>query len=137
MQEDKEGLFDTIDTLKALLPLLAEMLQTLTLDRARLAAAVDDDYLCATDLADHLVRNGAAFRDSHHIVGQMIAHCRQAGIRLRELDIETRGRFHPALAEDISFLLDPAKVVEARKSRGGTAPEAVKEQLALARKHII
>jgi len=134
MQEDKEGLFDTVDTLKALLPLLAEMLQTISVDRNRLADAVDDDYLCATDLADYLVRQGAAFRDAHHAVGEMIAFCRQEKKRLRELDPNTRGRFHPALANDISALLDPAKVVEARTSRGGTAPSAVREQLVRARK---
>jgi argininosuccinate lyase len=134
MQEDKEGLFDTVDTLKALLPLLAEMLQTISVDRNRLADAVDDDYLCATDLADYLVRQGAAFRDAHHAVGEMIACCRQEKKRLRELDPVTRGRFHPALANDISALLDPAKVVEARNSRGGTAPSAVREQLVRARK---
>ena len=136
MQEDKEGLFDTIDTLKALLPVLSQMLQTLIINRPRLAAAVDDDYLCATDLADFLVRRGVAFRDSHHIVGKMIAFCRQEGIRLRELDPDGRKQFHPVLSEDVSALLDPARVVEARESRGGTAPSAVKEQLQIARKKI-
>ncbi len=136
MQEDKEGLFDTIDTLKALLPLLAEMLQTMTVDRVRLAAAVDDDYLCATDIADYLVRRGVAFRDSHHIVGAMIAGCRDRGIRLRELDSAGRGCYHPALAEDISALLDPASVAEARTSRGGTATRAVKDQIGLAKKEL-
>ena len=134
MQEDKEGLFDAVDTLKALLPLLAEMLQTISFDRSRLAAAVDDDYLCATDLADYLVRKGLSFRDAHHVVGEMIAHCRQKNIRLRELDSEARRCHHPALAEDISALLDPEKVVEARCSQGGTAPVAVKDQLELARR---
>lgn len=134
MQEDKEGLFDTVDTLKALLPLLAEMMQTISFNRSRLADAVDDDYLCATDLADYLVRKDLSFRDAHHAVGEMIAHCMREKIRLRDLDIAVRRRFHPALAEDISALFDPGKVVEARRSRGGTAPSAVKEQLKIARK---
>jgi len=134
MQEDKEGLFDTVDTLKDLLPLLAEMLQTINVDQKRLAQIVDDDYLCATDLADYLVRHDLPFREAHHIIGEMIAFCRRESKRLRELDTETRRRFHPALAEDISYLLDPSKVVEARSSRGGTAPTAVREQLGLARK---
>lgn len=136
MQEDKEGFFDTVDTLKTSLPVLTEMLQTLTIDRCRLAAAVDDDYLCATDLADYLVRHGVPFRDSHHIVGKMIAFCKKEGIRLRELDSEKRSRFHQTLSEDISALLDPVKVVEARISRGGTAPQTVREQLQLARKEL-
>ncbi|MGM0651351.1 MAG: argininosuccinate lyase [Bacillota bacterium] len=133
MQEDKEGLFDTIDTLKALMPLLSEMLQTMMVDSARLCQAVDDDYLCATDLADYLVKHKVAFRESHHIVGKMIAHSRDIGVRLSELTAEERSKFHSALGEDISSLLDPARVVEARLSRGGTAPEAVKKQLEIAR----
>ncbi len=133
MQEDKEGLFDTIDNLKALLPLFAEMLQSMSINKTRLQKAVDDDYLCATDLADFLVRQGLSFRDSHHVVGEMIALCGQQGIRLRELTPLKRSEFHPALAGEISFLLDPVKVVEARRSRGGTAPSAVLEQMKIAR----
>ncbi len=136
MQEDKEGLFDTVETLKALLPLFAEMLKTLSVNRERMAQAVDDDYLCATDLADHLVRNQVAFRDAHHLVGRLIAYCKEKKVRLSELDEKARGEFHPALAADIGFLLDPQKVVEARISRGGTAPRAVALQLAEAKKII-
>ena len=132
MQEDKEGLFDTMDTLKGLLPLLAEMLDTITVNHSCLNEAVDDDYLCATDLADFLVKNGLSFREAHHVVGGLIAYCRKEEKRLRELDPDTRGRFHSALAGEISPLLDPVKVVEARRSRGGTAPSAVKSQLELA-----
>ncbi len=133
MQEDKEGLFDTIDTIKAMLPLFAEMLDTMSINRARMEAAVDDDYLCATDLADYLVRCRVTFRDAHHLVGQMIAHCRSEGIRLREMDAEARGSFHSSLAENIDTLLDPTRVIEARKVRGGTAPEAVRKQLEVAK----
>ncbi len=136
MQEDKEGFFDTVDTLKGLLPLLAEMLDTVTLNHDCLKEAVDDDYLCATDLADYLVKNGLSFRDAHHVVGNLIAYCRKEEKRLRELDPDTRGRFHPALSGEISFLLDPAQVVEARRSRGGTAPSAVREQMKLAWKEM-
>lgn len=129
MQEDKEGLFDTIDTLKSLLPLLAEMLLSMIVNRKRLSEAVDDDYLCATDLADHLVKQGVTFRDSHHIVGNMIAHCVENNLRLSEIEPEVRSGFHPALADDISDLFDPLKVAEARTSYGGTASSAVKDQL--------
>ncbi len=136
MQEDKEGIFDTIDTLKSLLPLLSAMLNTMTIDRFRLAAAVDDDNLCATDLADYLVGQGVAFRDAHHVVGQMIGYCRNEKIRLSELSSERLAQFHPSLAENISALLNPTRVVEARTSRGGTAPGAVNEQIKLAKKEI-
>ncbi|MFO7952086.1 MAG: argininosuccinate lyase [Bacillota bacterium] len=137
MQEDKEGVFDAIDNLKALLPLFTDMLKTMKINHARLEEAVDDDYLCATDLADYLVREGVSFREAHHCIGEMIAFCQKEGFRLKELSPQQREQFHPALAKEISFLLDPQKVVEARKSRGGTAPTAVKEQLKKARERLI
>jgi len=133
MQEDKEGLFDTVDTIKSMLPPLSGMLKTMSVCRERLLEAVDDDYLCATDLADYLVRRGAAFREAHHTVGELIAYCRREKKRLKELTPAARGEFHPALAENIKALLDPVKVVEARKGRGGTAPAAVQDQLHKAR----
>lgn len=133
MQEDKEGLFDTVDTLVALLPLFAEMLETMTVNRQRMSEAVDDDYLCATDIADYLVQNQVTFREAHHMVGQMIAFCRENSIRLRDLDKQERSRFHPALSGQIDYLFDPVKVVAVRKCRGGTAPEAVEKQILQAR----
>ncbi len=132
LQEDKEGLFDTVDTLKALLPLMGGMLSTMRVNRRRMEEAAQDDYACATDLADYLVRRGVAFREAHRIVGELIAYAEKAGLRLKELTPEVRRRFHPALGEEIGRLLDPLAVVEARSCRGGTAPEAVKEQLRLA-----
>ncbi len=133
MQEDKEGLFDVIDTLKALLPLLGSMLETMKVNEEALAAAVDDDYLCATDLADYLVREGVSFREAHHAVGQLIAYSRKVGIRLSELSPDERSRFHSALSDEIGGLLNPATVAQARLCRGGTAPGAVKVQLQKAR----
>ncbi|MEW5785995.1 MAG: argininosuccinate lyase [Bacillota bacterium] len=132
LQEDKEGLFDTVDTLKALLPLLGEMLRTMRVDQGRMAEALKDDYACATDLADYLVRQGLAFREAHRLVGAMIAYGRQEGLRLKELTVEQRRRFHPALSEEIAPILDPVRVVQARGSRGGTASGAVQDQLRLA-----
>jgi argininosuccinate lyase len=129
MQEDKEGLFDTVDTLKALLPLMGEMLLTMQINRSRMAEAAADDSACATDLADYLVRRGVAFREAHHIVGALIAYAREAGLPLKKLNSNERRRFHPALAEEIGRLLDPLAVVEARTCRGGTASSAVEEQL--------
>ncbi len=132
LQEDKEGLFDTVDTLKALLPLMGEMLLTMRINRPRMEAAAQDDFACATDLADYLVRRGVAFREAHRIVGELIACAEKAGLKLKELTPEVRRRFHPALGEEIGHLLDPLAVVKARSCRGGTAPEAVQEQLRLA-----
>ncbi len=129
LQEDKEGLFDTVDTLKALLPLMGEMLLSMRVNRSRMKEAAADDYACATDLADYLVRQGVAFREAHHIVGALIAYSQEIGLPLKKLNPEQRARFHPALGEEIGRLLDPLTVVEARGSRGGTASSAVAEQL--------
>ncbi len=129
MQEDKEGLFDVVDQLKVILPIFAGMLQTMTIKKERLLNAIDDDYLCATDIADYLASKGVAFRDAHHIVGEMIAYTNRASKRLRELNDQERSSFHPFLAVKIDELYNPARVVEARKSRGGTSPTAVKLQI--------
>ncbi len=132
MQEDKEGLFDVIDQVKEILPLFTGMLQTISINRGRLKNAVDDDYLCATDLADYLVRAGVAFRDAHHIVGEMVVYADLNNKRLKELTKSDREKFHPALTGDVDALLDPSLVVNARNIRGGTAPSAVLKQLELA-----
>ena len=133
LQEDKEGLFDTVDTLQELLPLYGEMLRSMQVNGERMAAALaGDDSACATDLAVFLVGRGLPFREAHHIVGKMIAYCRREGLRLKELNAGRRAAFHSALAEDVSAILDPLQVVEARRSRGGTATAAVREQLRLA-----
>jgi len=129
LQEDKEGLFDTIDTLKEMLPLVGDMLLTARVNRRRMEETAADDYACATDLADYLVRQGMAFREAHRIVGQMIACSRQAGRALKALTADERRQFHPALGENIAHLLDPLAVVELKICRGGTASVAVEEQL--------
>jgi len=133
MQEDKEGFFDTVDTLETVLAILPEMLATLSIDKQVLTASVDDDYLCATDLADYLVRKGLPFREAHHIVGKMIGDSHQEKIRLKDMPPEKRAKYHAALAGDIGQLLSPQRVVEARNSHGGTATMAVKDQLEKAR----
>lgn len=137
MQEDKEGLFDVIDNLKAMLPLFTGMLKTLTVNSDRLKSSVDDDNLCATDLADYLVLHQVPFRDAHHIVGKLIAFCSDRQKRLRDLTVEERSHFHPTLAKNIESLLNPSSVVEARTSKGGTASTAVRSQIGLARARLV
>ena len=134
MQEDKEGFFDTVDLIRAILPLFAAMLATMKINHKSMEAACDDDCLCATDLADYLVRHNIPFREAHHLVGQMILFSQESGTRLKKMSPAERGKFHPLLAEDVADLLDPVKVAATRKCRGGTAPAAVKEQLNLAGK---
>ncbi len=129
LQEDKEGLFDTIDTLKMLLPLYSGMIETMRVKEKQMGNAVRKDFANATDLADYLVRKGLPFREAHRVVGAMVVYCQEQGILLQDLDLEQCERFHALFTEDIKEVLDPLRVVHARKVRGGTAPCAVEEQM--------
>lgn len=129
MQEDKEPLFDAIDTLQAVLPAFEKTLATATFRRERMAAALRGDFSTATDLADYLVRKGMPFRDAHHVVGQIVRHCLDRRIGLEDLDAATLAGFAPEFDTDAGDVATLEASVGARKARGGTAPEAVAEQL--------
>ncbi len=133
MQEDKEAVFDVVDTLHQVLPVLAALISTLHVRRERLRAALAGDHSGATDLADYLVRRGMPFREAHEVVGRVVRHCLEAGRALEELTAEELRRFSPLFGEDAPAVVAPEAVVAARRARGGTAPERVREQLARAR----
>lgn len=138
MQEDKEGVFDTIDTLKPALSLTREMLRSARFNRAEMEEAVRDVSAMATDIADYLVTRGVPFRDSHHLVGQMVAYSREHGKSLDELTTDELHRFHPSLdAEKMEKLLDPFTSTESRTIRGGVSEAALKKQLAAAREAVL
>ncbi|RLC96241.1 MAG: argininosuccinate lyase [Chloroflexi bacterium] len=128
LQEDKEALFDAIDTLKMELPIAAGVIRTLTVKSDRMAAALDDGLL-ATDLADYLVRQGVPFRQSHHLVGQAVQRADELGAPLKALDLAEYRAIHPAFGEDVYEVFDFRRSVEARYAEGGTAPEAVRVQI--------
>jgi argininosuccinate lyase len=136
MQEDKEGLFDTVDTLKMCLTLYAAMLRTVKINAARMYAAVEGDFASATDLADYLVRQGVPFREAHAVVGRLVGNCVNSGRRLSELSLEELREASPLLGTEALQLLTPEACVAARSARGGTAREAVEEQLKKARELI-
>jgi argininosuccinate lyase len=100
LQEDKEAVFDVIDTLKMELPITVGVIRTLTVNDARMAAALDDGML-ATDLADYLVRKGVPFRQSHHLVGQAVRQAEELGVPLKALDLAEYQAIHPAFAGDV------------------------------------
>jgi argininosuccinate lyase len=135
LQEDKEPLFDTVDTLKMELPIAAGVVRTLTVRAERVEAALDDAML-ATDLADYLVRRGVPFRQSHHLVGQAVRRAGALGVPLQELDLGEYQAIHPAFAEDVYQVFDFARSVEARAVEGGTAPAAVRAQIRAAKERI-
>jgi argininosuccinate lyase len=132
LQEDKEALFDAVDTLKLELPLIAGLIRTLRVRAAHMAAARNDGML-ATDLADYLVGRGVPFREAHAAVGEAVRRAERAGVPLKRLDLDQYRAVHPAFAPDLYDVLDPHRSVAARSAKGGTAPDAVREQIAAAK----
>ncbi|MBC7261254.1 MAG: argininosuccinate lyase [Chloroflexi bacterium] len=132
LQEDKEALFDTVDTLSLELPLAAGIISTLKVNAARMASALDEAML-ATDLADYLERKGVPFRKSHHLVGQAVKRAEELGTTLRQLDLAEYQAIHPAFAADLYAVFDYHRSVERRDVLGGTAPAAVRLQISRAR----
>lgn len=134
LQEDKEPLFDAVDTLKACLEVFVPMLASLKVDRQRLAesAAGRLDLSLATDLADYLVGKGVPFRTAHHLVGQIVAYCVEQKRPLRQLSLAEYRQFSEAFAEDVYQVLDVKAALARRAVYGAPAPQRVREALARA-----
>ncbi len=128
LQEDKEALFDALDTLTMELPIVARIIETLKVNEVRMAAALDDRML-ATDLADLLVRKGVPFRQSHHLVGQAVRRAEELGVSLRQLGLAEYQAIDPAFDEAVFSVLDFHRSVAERDAEGGTAPQAVRDQI--------
>ncbi len=129
MQEDKEGLFDAIDTVKTALRIFSGMISTLIVRKEDVERALRQDYSAATDVADLLVRKGLPFREAHEVVGSMVRYCIETHKPLSELTNEDILTFTSLLNQEELALLTPSALVSARNCRGGTAPDAVIEQL--------
>ncbi len=137
LQEDKEHLFDAVDSLQLVLAAAQGMLATISFRRERLAAAAGDELLAATDIADLLVKRGMPFRSSHHIVGGLVRLAVGSGRRLSELTPGELRAASPLLEPDAFYaLLSDGAWLESKSSRGGTGSSAVREQLAHAREQL-
>jgi argininosuccinate lyase len=136
LQEDKEPLFDTVDTLDALMPVAAKMVRELKFDLERLRAAADDPYASATDLADLLVRRGVPFREAHRQVGAAVAYALKRKKALAALSPEELNRFCPLAPAKIFAGLTLADRLSARSTFGGPAPRSVARQLRAARQRL-
>ncbi|MED3650334.1 MULTISPECIES: argininosuccinate lyase [Heyndrickxia] len=132
MQEDKEGMLDTVETLNGSLRLLAPMIETMTVNKEQMFKAVTNDYSNATDIADYLVTKGLPFRQAHEIIGKIVLYAIQHNKYLLDLSLLEYQSFNPLFEEDIFNVLQPKHVVEARNSLGGTSSEQVKQQIVLA-----
>jgi argininosuccinate lyase len=132
LQEDKEALFDSVDTLALLLPVLTGVVSTSKLDVGKMRAALSVDML-ATDLADYLVHRGIPFREAHHIVGRAVAVAAEQGVTLAELPLSALQELSPVFASDVAAVFDFDESVRRRAAQGGTAPAAVQAQIEAAR----
>jgi argininosuccinate lyase len=134
LQEDKEPLFDAIDTIELSLAVAAAMLHGIAFNRERMAAAAADEFLAATDVADLLVRQGVPFREAHGVVGGLVRGALERGRALSELSAEELRELAPQLdGAGLAELLREGAPLESKLSAGGTSLERVREQLERAR----
>jgi argininosuccinate lyase len=133
MQEDKEPFFDSVDTLDAILAVLPPMLASLTFRTDRMRRAAGENFATATDLADYLVRKAVPFRQAHALIGKIVRFCETEGKALDGLSLVELRRFSPLFDDDAKDALTVEASLKARAVIGGTAPDAVRRSLALAR----
>jgi argininosuccinate lyase len=133
MQEDKEGLFDTVTTLTGALEILAGLISTMTVREDTMKVAAAADFSNATDLADYLAARGLPFREAHEIAAKLVAECMRRGTTLEALPLEELKTYSKLFESDVFDALKVTSVVGRRDSRGGTSPKAVKFQLTLAK----
>lgn len=129
LQEDKEFLFDSIETVEMSLIIINEILKTLKINKENMANSCKSGFINATDLADYLVTKGVAFRDAHFIVGNIVKHCIESGKTLEDLSLEEYKRFCEKIQEDVYQFIKIETCVNRRKSYGGTSLESVRKQI--------
>jgi argininosuccinate lyase len=133
MQEDKEGLFDTVDTLLSTLAIFAGMVETIKFKPEKMAAALDEGYLLATDIADYLVGKGVTFRNAHEIVGKLVSWAMEKEKSFAEISLSQYRKFSKLFEDDV-YLVTVDRSLAARDNPGGTALEQVKVALEAASK---
>jgi argininosuccinate lyase len=136
LQEDKEPLFDALDTVRASLSITAELLANVSFNTTKMKEATAGGFMTATDLADYLVRKNMPFRQAHSIVGQIVAHCQERRIELVDMTLEELRGFSELIGDDIKEFLSVEGSVNSRTSPGGTAAVRVTEALNLAEKKL-
>ncbi len=130
LQEDKEPVFDSVDTLEVLLPAFSGMIATLTFNSARMAELAPQGFSLATDVAEWLVREGVPFRVAHEVAGAAVRRCEELGCDLPDLTDDQLAELSPHLGPGVREVLTVEGSVSSRTGRGGTAPVRVREQLA-------
>ncbi|MGB9180639.1 MAG: argininosuccinate lyase [Pyrinomonadaceae bacterium] len=133
MQEDKEAVFDTVDTVRAALEVTATVLGNMRVRVERTSDAATRGYMNATELADYLARKGTPFREAHDTVGRIVLHAIERGAELHELELDEMKKFSQLIEEDVTEALSLETTLATKSQTGGTSPERVKEALAAAR----
>lgn len=136
MQEDKEAVFDAVDTVKLCLKTFTPMLHTMTVLKENMRAAAAKGFINATDCADYLTKKGVPFRDAYKITGGLVAECIRRGLTLETLPLEDYRAASGVFAEDVYGAINLETCVKGRLSEGGPSPDAVKKQLALIAKFL-
>ncbi|MDF1758115.1 MAG: argininosuccinate lyase [Legionellaceae bacterium] len=129
MQEDKEGVFDSVKTLSQTLSVYTPMLESMQINKEIMLSATKNDFANATNLANYLTRKNIPFREAHEITGKIVLHCLEQNKLLIELDITDYQKFSPLITNDVFKVLDVEAVIEAHSVKGGTSKKSVEVQL--------
>lgn len=136
MQEDKEAVFDAVDTVKLCVKTFIPMMETLTVNAENMRAAAAGGFINATDCADYLVKKGMPFRDAYKISGTLVAQCISKGLTLETLPLDEYKKMTELFGEDVYEAISLETCVKGRLSQGGPSPDAVKIQIELAKKQL-
>lgn len=136
LQEDKEGLFDCVDTVQACLSLFTGMFETIKVKKDKMAASLEDDFSNATELADYLAKKGLPFRQAHQIVGQLVHFGMENNLPLQKLELGQLQKFSSEIQEDVYTVLNPKNAVARRISLGSTGFEQVQYQIDKAKQYL-
>jgi len=136
MQEDKEAVFDSFDTVSSSLQVTSTVLRNISVNKDRALAAASSGYMNATELADYLVRKGVPFREAHEVVGKIVTHAIELGKELDQLSVSDLRAFSPLFAEDVHNALSLEQTLRSKSQAGGTSPELLTAALAQARESL-
>ena len=136
LQEDKEGMFDTVETILNSLDVLAGMLSSMQINKVKMQQSTENDFSNATELADYLAEKGLPFREAHEIVGKLVLDSIKHGKNIQDWGLKELQVYHPLIEEDIYIYLRPETAVQRRNSLGGTGFEQVKYQIEQAKKEL-
>jgi argininosuccinate lyase len=129
MQEDKEAIFDAVDTVKMCLPVFTKMITTMRINRDKMCKAARGGFTNATDMADYLVKKGIPFRSAHEIIGKMVLYCIQNNKAIEQLTIDEFRTFAPVIEPDVYNEISLEKCIVGRSLPGGPAPETMQKSI--------